>query len=216
VRATYSIAFICSGNRFRSPLASALVQRLTIGHPFEVGSFGTLELGAQPPLDEAREIGLAYGVDLSQHRTRCLTADSLAEIDLVLGFEQEHVRHAVVDAGARQKSTFTLPEIVSLLGEVRIPEDEDVVARARAAIWEVSAYRDAQGRLRDPDSIPDPFGHGWRVYMETAMRIRDLCVELARGLVGDAQTQELATHPAVFQKRRPLRRRAPRPHSSLG
>jgi protein-tyrosine-phosphatase len=193
-----------------------VVQRLTLGLPFAVSSFGTLELGAQPPLAEVREIGLAYGVDLSQHSTRCLSADSLAEVDLVLGFEQEHVHHAVVDAGASQKASFTLPEVVSLLEAVHVPESDDVVTRARGAIFAASAYRDAQGRLRDPDSIPDPLGRGWKVYAETAMRIRDLSVALVHALVGTAQTQDLPPQPASFQKRRTPRRRSQRPQSSLG
>jgi protein-tyrosine-phosphatase len=193
-----------------------MVQRLTLGLPFAVDSFGTLELGAQPPLAEVREIGPAYGVDLSRHRTRCLSADSLAEVDLVLGFEQEHVHHAVVDAGASQKASFTLPEVVSWLEAVHVPESDDVVTRARGAIHAASACRDGQGLLRGPDSIPDPLGFGWKVYAETAMRIRDLSVALVHALVGSAQTQQLPPPPASLKRRRTLRRRSRRQQSSLG
>jgi protein-tyrosine-phosphatase len=60
---TFSIAFVCTGNRFRSPLAEAFVRRLTLGLPVETVSFVTLELEQAPPLDEALEIALWCGID---------------------------------------------------------------------------------------------------------------------------------------------------------
>src|SRR4029078_323333 len=96
--ATFSIVFVCTGNRFRSPLADAFVRRLTLGMPASTESFGTLESDDAPALPEALELATAYGVALSSHRTRHITDLSLREVDLVLGFEEAHVLRAVVDA----------------------------------------------------------------------------------------------------------------------
>ena len=97
---SFSIAFVCTGNRFRSPLARAFVERLTLGLPIEVVTAGTLEIEGAPVLSEAQELGTWCGVDLSGHRSLPLSKLPLGDLDLVLGFEEQHVRRAVVDAGA--------------------------------------------------------------------------------------------------------------------
>ena len=40
------VAFVCTGNRFRSPLAAALLESEAEGLPVEIASLGTLDLGA--------------------------------------------------------------------------------------------------------------------------------------------------------------------------
>ena len=79
---TFSIAFVCTGNRFRSPLAEAFVRRLTLGFPVSTESYGTLQLEDAPPLPEAVDIALSCGVSLSEHRTRYLNNASLQNVDL--------------------------------------------------------------------------------------------------------------------------------------
>ena len=101
----FSVCFICRGNRFRSPLAQAFVERLTLGLPVQVSSAGTLEAENAPALPEARQIAALCGVDLSGHRSQRLSALSLEAVDLVIGFEEAHARHAIVDAGALQANT---------------------------------------------------------------------------------------------------------------
>jgi protein-tyrosine-phosphatase len=41
----FRVAFVCTGNRFRSPLAAALFRSAAEGLPVEVASAGTLDLG---------------------------------------------------------------------------------------------------------------------------------------------------------------------------
>src|SRR5712691_7105026 len=117
----FSLLFLCAGNRFRSPLAAAFLRRLTIGLPVTVASAGMLEVGGAPALPEALSLGAWGGVDLSGHRARRLAAQHLQGVDLVLGFEQIHVRQAVIDAGADRTRAFTLGELVGLLGELDRP-----------------------------------------------------------------------------------------------
>jgi len=124
---TFSIVFLCTGNRFRSPLAEAFVRRLTVGLPVTTQSFGTLELEGAPALPEALELGLQCGLDLSSHRTRHLGHASLDQVDLVLGFEETHVRGAVVDAKAPRRRAFTLREIARLLPAAEASPQKDVI-----------------------------------------------------------------------------------------
>jgi len=112
---TFSIAFVCTGNRFRSPLAEAFVRRLTLELPVSVDSYGTLELENAPPLPEAAEIALSCGISLADHRTRYLNNASLEDVDLLLGFEPAHIRQAVVDGQAPRERSFTMRDFVPLL-----------------------------------------------------------------------------------------------------
>ena len=49
----FQIVFVCTGNRFRSPIAAAFVQKHGAGLPLDLRSLGTLDTGPAPPLAEA-------------------------------------------------------------------------------------------------------------------------------------------------------------------
>ena len=209
---TFSIVFICSGNRFRSPLAAAFVRQLTLGLPLEVESFGTLELGNSPALPEACQIGLACGLDLADHRTRTLGPETAAHADLVLGFEPEHARYAVLYAGARRERSFMLREFLSLLEGLEPADTNDPVARAKEAVAAASTRR-ASMPGGPTESIADPIGKPWKVYRETADEIRALTITLAEVLFGvidapsrlpepDAQLWPNAANAAAFVRKR--------------
>jgi protein-tyrosine-phosphatase len=190
---TFSITFVCTGNRFRSPLAEAFVRRLTLGLPVTTDSYGTLPLENAPPLPEAVEIAKWCGISLSGHRTRYLSNSSLQDVDLLLGFEPEHIRHAVVDAQAPRERSFMLRDLVPLLsvaGAGRAARDEDVVERARSL---VAGAGERLAELSNPvmTTMSDPFGGPWKVYRQSASEIRDLSVALVEKLFGVVDTDTL-------------------------
>jgi protein-tyrosine phosphatase len=201
----FSIVFVCSGNRFRSPLAEAFVRRLTLGLPVNVSSFGTLELGAAPALAEAAELGVWHGVDLSTHRARQIAGASIEDADVVIGFDQEHIRRAVIDGRAPSGRSFTFRELVSLLEDVEEPETADVVERARQMVREAIARRDADPDALKPEPFGDPFGKSWRVYREAAAEIRELALKLVTALFGVTREADLPVLAPDVGKRR-LRR----------
>ena len=157
---TFSIVFVCTGNRFRSPLAEAFVRRLTLGLPVTTESFGTLELEDAPALPEALEIGLQCGLDLSSHRTRHVGHASLDQVDLVLGFDETHVRRAVVDAKAPRRRAFTLRGIARVLPAAEVFPQEDVILRARQALDQLEEMRGAEPESGRRDEMPDQVRHG--------------------------------------------------------
>jgi protein-tyrosine phosphatase len=199
---TFSIAFVCTGNRFRSPLAEAFVHRLTLGLPVSVGSYGTLPHENAPPLPEAVEIALSCGISLSDHRTRYLNNASLEEVDLLLGFEPAHIRQAVVDAEAPRERSFTMRDFVPLLPAAGLATpEEEVVKRARAL---VAAAGERLAELQNPtmSAMRDPFGGSWKVYRETASEIRDLSVTLVERLFGVADAHRLPPVPKKLGRTR--------------
>jgi protein-tyrosine phosphatase len=178
----FRLVVLCTGNRFRSPLAEVLLRDLTDGLPVDVSSGGTLRLSPTAALPEAIEAATAMQLDLSPHRCRHMNEAGLADADLVAGFERMHVASAVVDGGAAPERTFTMPELVGLLREVE-PQEQDPVARAREAL--ALAHRARTGRppqLLDTTELADPYGRSAKVYRETAERVEALCEELAARL----------------------------------
>jgi protein-tyrosine-phosphatase len=192
---TFSIAFVCTGNRFRSPLAEAFVHRLTLGLPVSVGSYGTLSQENAPPLPEAVEIALSCGISLSEHRTRYLNNASLEDVDLLLGFEPAHIRQAVVDAQAPRQRSFTMSDFVPLLpaAGLAVP-NEEVVKRARSLVA-AAGERLAESQNPTMSAMPDPFGGPWKVYRQTASDVRDLSITLVERLFGVVDTHGLPPVP---------------------
>jgi protein-tyrosine phosphatase len=192
---TFSITFVCTGNRFRSPLAEAFVRRLTLGLPVTPDSYGTLSLEDAPPLPEAVEIALSCGISLTDHRTRYLNKASLQDVDLVIGFEPAHVQHAVVDAQAPRERSFTLRDFVPLLPPARLSTPrEDVVTRSRSLVT-AAGERFAESPNRTMASMRDPFGGPWKLYRQTASDIRDLTIVLVESLFGVADGHGLPPIP---------------------
>lgn len=198
---TFSIVFVCTGNRFRSPLAEAFVRRLTFGLPVTTESFGTVDVGRAPALPEAVEIAQACGVDLSPHRTRHVGQSALADVDLLVGFEDTHVRAAVVDAEAPRSRAFTFREVVRLLPAVEPAGQGGIVERARQIVHELDSLRETAPKSSAGDETPDPFGRSWNTYRDTASEIRESSILLAAALFGATDTSGLP--PVPTRRNRP-------------
>jgi protein-tyrosine phosphatase len=176
----FEVAFICTGNRFRSPLAAALLAAERPDLQLPIASFGTLELDRASALPEAVKIGRTFGVDLSAHRVRSLAETDLEDFELVLGFERHHVATAVIDFGARPERTFTLPELVLLLPPVSdVTVAGGALKRARARVREAHAARPAEFRNRSLPELADPLGKSRSAKRQIAEDLRTQVSALA-------------------------------------
>jgi protein-tyrosine phosphatase len=173
----FDVVVICSGNRFRSPIAEAVLRREAEGLPVRVRSFGTMDLRSGHALSEAIELASSYGLDLMAHRSRPLAGHDLSAADLVIGFEPIHVSTAVVSARAQREHTFLITELVAGLDK-RAPSQEDgIVDRARAAVRQADEARKAAPGT-SPE-IADPIGGPSAGYRKTADEVYRLTTRLA-------------------------------------
>jgi protein-tyrosine phosphatase len=86
-----SVAFVCTGNICRSPMAEALMKSmLPAGAPLVVSSFGVSARPGTPAAHEAMMVAKEFGLDLSRHRARSLTIPDIRNIDLFLVMEAWH------------------------------------------------------------------------------------------------------------------------------
>jgi protein-tyrosine phosphatase len=177
----FEVAFVCTGNRFRSPLAAALFAAEAGKLPVRVCSLGVLELGPAPALPEAIELAESFGLDVSGHRARDLAQLDLEPFDLVVGFERMHVRAAVVDGLAHMERTFTLPELVELLEGLPDPASgPDPVDRAGTRVAQAHELRPPGFRTRPMAEIADPLGRSAREQRRTAHELQAFVERLAK------------------------------------
>ena len=173
------VVFVCTGNRFRSPLAEAVFRRAA-PPGVRTESFGTTDLGPVPPLEAAQEAAGHFDLDLSGHVARALTQVDLARADLVIGFERAHVRAAVVDARARRERTFTLTGLVAILDGIQVAPHADRLASARRALALLDLQRPFESIGND--EVADPLGRAANVQHELAVRVESLVARLAQQL----------------------------------
>src|SRR5215208_1642740 len=83
-----SILFVCTANRFRSPLAAAIFRKhlheLGIGDSWVVGSAGTWTSTGQLVIPEVANLAPRFNLDLSNHRSARISRKLLSNYDLVI------------------------------------------------------------------------------------------------------------------------------------
>lgn len=105
-----SVLFVCTANRFRSPLAAGIFSRAVaeeetvrscswdIGKASDwtVQSAGIQAIPYQPVLPAVLEAAASLGIDLSGHRSQDVSELALPEYDLIVVMQQSH-REALQD-----------------------------------------------------------------------------------------------------------------------
>jgi protein-tyrosine-phosphatase len=165
VQELLSVAFVCTGNRFRSVIAEAAFRSISDGLPVRVESYGTLDLGPVGPLPGAVREAQALGLDISTHVARSVSEADFTTTSLVLAFELKHAVAAVEVARAPLESVFILPELVLLLDRIGLVHRSDPVeqaveniARARTSRRDNAPDRPV-AEIEDPASLPESAQH---------------------------------------------------------
>jgi protein-tyrosine phosphatase len=177
-----NIAFICTGNICRSPMAEALLRArlVPVAPKLAVGSAGLLFDG-RPAEPNAVRVMAKRGLDISDHRAQTISADRLHGTTLILGMERQHVREVAALEPDLFGRSFTLPELVQA-GQI-------VGARQRGQ--RVADWAHSISQLRSPADyaksdplaeISDPMGGPLRSFRACADTI-DAQLELLVGLI---------------------------------
>lgn len=88
------ILFVCTGNLCRSPMAEVLFRhRMGANSEWEAASAGTFAALGHPASENAVLAVKELGIDLSGHRSQPLTAELLAEADMIVVMTAEHRFH---------------------------------------------------------------------------------------------------------------------------
>ena len=119
----------------------------------------------------------AYGLDVSHHRSRLLTAADLATSELVLAMTRAHVRHAVVLDPAAWPRTFTLKELVWHAEQTGPRQPGEPLADW---LGRISRGRGRMALLGDSprDDLADPTGGPLSAYEVTAAQLAQLADRL--------------------------------------
>lgn len=111
-----SILFVCTANRYRSPIAAACFQAELIKREQEknwsVLSAGTWAMNGYPPMPAAILEASQLGLDIREHQSREITADMIKESDLVVVMEQGQKESLQVEFKADRQKIALLTEIV--------------------------------------------------------------------------------------------------------
>ena len=91
---TRSILFICTANRFRSPIAASYFTIIALHHGMEkevqASSAGTWTTPGQLATPEAIQYGKNLKIDLSIHRTRMVSEELLSQNNLTITMGSGH------------------------------------------------------------------------------------------------------------------------------
>ncbi len=89
-----SILFVCTGNRCRSVMASALLSRYLAGEervPYQnIRSAGTCVVEGQPPTRMTIKLLQKQGIDVRNHQAAAVTEQGVQEAGRILVMEQIH------------------------------------------------------------------------------------------------------------------------------
>lgn len=110
-----SVLFICTANRFRSPLASAIFSKLLResgnSETFKVSDAGTWTEEGLAVTREALVFGESIGVDLSKHTSQVINAKILSEHQLVIVMEMGHKEAIISEFPEAAKKVYVMTEI---------------------------------------------------------------------------------------------------------
>ncbi len=111
-----SLLFVCTANQCRSPMAMALMrQRLKereLADTWKIESAGTWAIEDFPATINAIQVMKESGLPLEDHRSRKVTAEMLASMDLVVTMEKNHAEALKNEFPEQADKVYALSEMM--------------------------------------------------------------------------------------------------------
>jgi protein-tyrosine phosphatase len=108
-----AILFVCTANRFRSPLAAAFFKKQVehlVRQSWDIDSAGTWAQESLPPMREAIQLARKYGVDIQKYRSKQVNEQLILGADLVLCMEMNQKEALQVEFSQYQKRIYCFSE----------------------------------------------------------------------------------------------------------
>ncbi len=151
-----------------------------IGSPFQVSSAGLLDWDEPADPDAARAM-VAFGIDLSEHRSRPVADLDLSSFDLILTMTREHVRELVIREPDLLPVTFTAKSFARTLAA---PRENALVGDVAERVRSLSADRPLAAMLgmSPDDDVADPYRLGQEAFNTIAEELSGLSRVISFGM----------------------------------
>jgi len=110
-----SVLFVCTANRFRSPLAAAMfmknLEELGVSKEWHVSSAGTWAEAGLPVILDIPNTIQKFGIDFSSHRSVSVSGQLLSDYDLILVMEAGHKEALLSEFPKLQNRVHLLSEV---------------------------------------------------------------------------------------------------------
>ncbi|MDD5657401.1 MAG: PEP/pyruvate-binding domain-containing protein, partial [Elusimicrobia bacterium] len=132
-RGPRKIAFVCTGNTCRSPLAEYLAKDMLGQEGAEIISRG-ISAGEAPMSEGSMRVLAERGIDGGGHRSRMLSADDVAGSELILAMSRSHLDYILSKYPEAEGKTFLLKDYAQAGGgDVADPFHQPVETYRRVA-----------------------------------------------------------------------------------
>ena len=162
-----SILFVCTANRFRSPLAAAMLrgrmEELDIADSWSISSAGTWATDGEPVMPGITVAAQRLNIDVSDHRSVRVSGKLLSNYDLIIVMEAGHKEALLSEFPHLQEHIYLLSEVVErrnydipdALGSEQemvevIAELNSLIARGVNSICVLATYLNNTKASRDP------------------------------------------------------------------
>lgn len=157
-----SVLFICTANRYRSPIAAALlaakVKQLGQSGEWLIGSAGTWAEPGLRALPAAEMVIAKWGCDLRRHRSRTVNAPLLESATVILVMSRHHREAICAEFPAVAHKTHLLSSLIGQEYDIKDPlsgteDDYEQCAETIGRIIEAGFER-LVGLTMDPHHFP--------------------------------------------------------------